>query len=61
MRAISSLSLAICKEIDSEEDAMFLADDMLIEDVYVTIKTIDGELIQVEALDWYSEELEISN
>lgn len=58
---LSNLNLTVSKKIKSEMEALFLQDKLMIEDMLLTVKTIDGKLVQLNVLDWVNGETEIFN
>lgn len=60
-KVISSLNLVVTKEVNEDvaTEASYLVDDMMIESVEVTIKTITGEIVKLNVLDWNNGELEV--
>lgn len=61
MVAISNLNLVVSKEVNEDvaTEASYLVDDMMIESVEVTVKTITGEIVKLNVLDWNNGELEV--
>lgn len=53
-KVISSLNLVVSKDVkeDVATEASYLVDDMMIEDVELSIKTITGEIVKLNVLDW---------
>lgn len=53
-KVISSLNLVVSKNVDGDvaTEASYLIDDMMIEDVELSIKTITGEIVKLNVLDW---------
>lgn len=53
-KVISSLNLVVSKDAkeDVATEASYLVDDMMIEDVELSIKTITGEIVKLNVLDW---------
>lgn len=53
-KVISSLNLVVSKEVNEDvaTEASYLVDDMMIEDVELSIKTITGEIVKLNVLDW---------
>lgn len=60
-KVISNLNLVVSKEVKSDvaTEASYLVDDMMIESVEVTVKTITGEIVKLNVLDWNNGELEV--
>lgn len=61
MVAISNLNLVVSKTVNEDvaTEASYLVDDMMIESVEVTVKTITGEVVKLNVLDWSNGELEV--
>ena len=53
-KVISNLNLIVSKEVNEDvaTEASYLVDDMMIEDLELSIKTITGEIVKLNVLDW---------
>ena len=58
---LSSLNLVVGKQIQSELDAICLMDRMMIEEIDIKIKLINGKMISLPAMNWDIDDVEVLN